>query len=317
MLLRESNGKMEIDNKRKRINFYKRFIITTILASILIPIALCVILLLKINALEKKLDGLEQVVAEYRMETEKRIDALQDNLTAKQPTVYENTVIQPETETSETETVTQEGKKKVYLTFDDGPSANTDEILDILKKYNIKATFFVVGKTDETSREAYRRIVEEGHTLGMHSYSHVYDVIYSSREEFEVDLLKLQTYLYQETGVSVRYYRFPGGSSNTISNVDMQEFISCLHERGIEYYDWNVSNGDGAGVTPEVDVLVENVMKDIEKYESPMVLMHDDVNKYRTVEALEELIQKLTEQDCVLLPIDDEVQPVQHVRPEE
>ena len=97
----------------------------------------------------------------------------------------------------------------------------------------------------------------------------------------------------------------------------MQELISCLHERGIEYYDWNVSNGDGAAMTPEVDVLIENVMRDIGKYETPVILMHDDVNKYRTVEALEELIQKLTEQDCVLLPIDDEVQPVQHVRPEE
>ncbi len=308
--------KMEIDNKRKRINFYKRIIITTILASILIPITLCVILLLKVHTLEKKLDGLEQMVLEYNLEMEKQVEALSERMTEQtvEALVVPETV---KTELPEPETADMEGKKKVYLTFDDGPSANTDEILDILRQYDVKATFFVVGKTDEASKEAYRRIVEEGHTLGMHSYSHVYDLVYSSREEFEADMLKLQSYLYEETGVSSRYYRFPGGSSNTISDIDMQEFISCLHERGIEYYDWNVSNGDGAAVTPEVDVLIENIMKDIGKYETPMILMHDDVNKYRTVEALEELIQKLTEQDCVLLPIDDEVQPVQHVRPEE
>lgn len=312
--------KMEIDNKRKRINFCKRIIITTILASILIPIVLCVILLLKVHTLEKKLDGLEQTVLEYNLEMEKQVEALSERMTEQ--TV--EALVVPETvktelpaAAAEPETADMEGKKKVYLTFDDGPSANTDEILDILRQYDVKATFFVVGKTDEASKEAYRRIVEEGHTLGMHSYSHVYDLVYSSREEFEADMLKLQSYLYEETGVSSRYYRFPGGSSNTISDIDMQEFISCLHERGIEYYDWNVSNGDGAAVTPEVDVLIENIMNDIGKYETPMILMHDDVNKYRTVEALEELIQKLTEQDCVLLPIDDEVQPVQHVRPEE
>ena len=81
--------------------------------------------------------------------------------------------------------------KKIYLTFDDGPSSSTNEILDILKAYDVKATFFVVGKTDEASKEAYRRIVAEGHTLGMHSYSHSYSGIYKSTTAFKKDLKKL------------------------------------------------------------------------------------------------------------------------------
>ena len=190
--------KMEVDYKRKRINFYKRIIITTILASILIPIALCVILLLKVHTLEKKLDGLEQMVLEYNLEMEKQVEALSERMTeqtAEAMVVPETVKTELPTTTAEPEKADIEEKKKVYLTFDDGPSANTDEILDILRQYDVKATFFVVGKTDEASKEAYRRIVEEGHTLGMHSYSHVYDLVYSSREEFESDMLKLQSYL--------------------------------------------------------------------------------------------------------------------------
>lgn len=321
--------KMEIDKKRKRVNFYKRFIITSIFAAILIPIVMCVVLFLKIHSLEKKVDGMQQAITEYRQDTEEKISDLQKKeaeRTEKQTGREDVSLLQekePDTEVAlplqqeEEEPDTEENLKKVYLTFDDGPSANTDEILDILARYHVKATFFVVGKTDEVSRAAYKRIVEEGHTLGMHSYSHVYDSVYSSREAFEEDMLRLQSYLYQETGISSCYYRFPGGSSNTISHIDMQEFIACLHERGVEYYDWNVSNGDGAGKILDVDTLVENVMKDVDKFQTPMVLMHDDANKHSTVESLETIIQKLTEQGYVLRSIDDEVRPVQHVRPEE
>ena len=92
------------------------------------------------------------------------------------------------------------GIRKVYLTFDDGPSIYTDEILDILKEYNVKATFFVVAEGKESYEDAYRRILEEGHTLGMHSYSHVYREIYQSKEAFIQDVNKLQDYLHEEIG---------------------------------------------------------------------------------------------------------------------
>lgn len=116
-----------------------------------------------------------------------------------------------------------DGSRKVYLTFDDGPSSNTGRILDILAEYDVKATFFVVGKTEEKYQSLYKRIVEEGHTLAMHSFSHKYNEIYQSRESYVEDLSKLQEFLYETTGVWCRYCRFPGGSSNTVSRVDMHE----------------------------------------------------------------------------------------------
>ena len=135
-------------------------------------------------------------------------------------------------------------KKKVALTFDDGPDPDyTEMLLDGLKKRNVKATFFVVGKEDEASAAIYQRIVDEGHTLGMHSYSNKYSLIYQSEDAFEADFHQLQDYLYEVTGEKSRYYRFPGGSSNQISNVPMSSLIRFLNSEDVVYYDWNVSAG--------------------------------------------------------------------------
>ena len=115
------------------------------------------------------------------------------------------------------EDITELKNKKVYLTFDDGPSKNTTQILDILDEYNIKATFFVVGKTDNYSKDIYRRIVDEGHSLGLHSYSHRYEIIYESLDNFQYDLYKLQEFLYDVTNYKANIYRFPGGSGNEVT----------------------------------------------------------------------------------------------------
>ena len=128
---------------------------------------------------------------------------------------------------------------KVYLTFDDGPSKNTEKILDILDKYQVKATFFLTGREDKESLRLYREIVKRGHTVGMHSYSHQYDAIYESAKTFEEDLDKIQGLIYDATGIKCRLYRFPGGSSNQVSNTDMKELIRILNERNITYFDWN------------------------------------------------------------------------------
>ena len=206
-------------------------------------------------------------------------------------------------------------QKQVYLTFDDGPSRNTDRILDILKEYNVKATFFVVGKTDEHSVRAYQRIVEEGHTLAMHSYSHKYEEIYESRESFVEDMEKLQEYLYQITGIWPRFYRFPGGSSNLVSKVDMQELINYLDEKGITYFDWNISSGDAASGRLSTETIVENCMGSMDSMNTCMILMHDASEKDSTVEALSEIIEKVKDRgDAEFLPITDETVPVQHMK---
>ena len=202
---------------------------------------------------------------------------------------------------------------KVYLTFDDGPSENTDAILDTLDDYGIKATFFVTGKEDEHSKEMYKRIVDEGHTIGMHSYSHKCSDIYSSVDAFASDLDRIQNLIYDVTGVDCLYYRFPGGSSNQVSNVEMARYIEYLTKNGITYFDWNVSSGDATSQAYSPDELVENVMADVVKYKTSVVLMHDADAKDATVAALPKLIEALQGVGAVILPISEDTMLIQHV----
>ena len=143
-------------------------------------------------------------------------------------------------------------EKWVCLTFDDGPSDQTGEILDILKEHNVKATFFVIGR-NERYYPMYKRIVEEGHTLAIHSYSHEYSTIYASYDNFVNDVEELRKLLYDVTGVDCRYYRFPGGSSNRVTQVPVNDLIDYLDSAGLTYFDWNALNNDAviAGQTPD------------------------------------------------------------------
>lgn len=204
------------------------------------------------------------------------------------------------------------GIRRVYLTFDDGPSANTDRILDILNQYGVKATFFVVAKQGYTDQ--YRRIVEDGHTLAMHSYSHKYSEIYASLDAYKEDLTKLHDFLYELTGEDCRIVRFPGGSSNTISHVDMWELIDYLNEENLVYYDWNVSSGDATGGRKSIAQIKKNVLDHIDQYSNAVVLFHDASGKDSTVDALPEIIEEILESDnTVLLPISEDTVSVQHL----
>ena len=202
----------------------------------------------------------------------------------------------------------------MYLTFDDGPSIYTDEILDILDRYHVKATFFVVGKDGSEAEAALQRIVEDGHTLGMHSYSHKYKELYESLDSFTEDFARIRDDIYQATGVESVYYRFPGGSSNTVSNIDMHEFIDYLDSQGVEYFDWNVSSGDGGSRNLSIDTLLENCTEDIDTRDTSIILLHDSAEKPTTVEALPDIIENiLARPDTVILPITENTRPVHHV----
>ncbi len=204
--------------------------------------------------------------------------------------------------------------KKIYLTFDDGPSIYTDDILDILKKYNVKATFFVVGKTDDYSKKMYQRIVEEGHTLGMHSYSHKYSTIYNSVEDFEKDFTKLWKLLYDTTGYKPSIFRFPGGSDNMVNKHGMDDFIRYLNDNGIVYFDWNVLNGDATGVKYTKEQLIDNVLNGVDWWDNSIVLMHDSQDKRTTVDSLSGLLKVLKSEGAQILPIDKDVTPVQMIK---
>lgn len=223
-----------------------------------------------------------------------------------------STVNQPTT--TESESVSVKSKYKVYLTFDDGPSIYTDEILDVLKANDVKATFFVVYNPDKTLWPMYQRIVDEGHTLAMHSYSHVYDKIYSSEEAFKDDVSSIQSFLYEQTGVQVKYYRFPGGSSNSVGDVDIQDLMGYLYESGITYYDWNALSEDAVDPTLTPEELNDNVMGYVRaNNEDSIVLLHDLENAPGTAEGLQQLIDTLQEEGYQICPIDDNTIPVQHI----
>ena len=208
-----------------------------------------------------------------------------------------------------------EAAHKVYLTFDDGPSDYTEEILDILERYGVKATFFVVGREGSQAQDALRRIVEEGHTLGMHSYTHDYSQVYESVESFAADLEREQAYLCEVTGVKSAIYRFPGGSSNTVSEIDMEEFAAYLDSQGIRFFDWNISSGDGGSFLVPVEMLLENCTATIKDHSTCVVLMHDAAAKTTTREALPEIIETIQAmEDTALLPITEETALVQHIQ---
>ena len=179
--------------------------------------------------------------------------------------------------------------KTVYLTFDDGPSQYTENLLDVLKKYDVKATFFVVGyKCDES---ILKRIVDEGHSLGLHSTNHSYEKIYSSEQTFINDLYEMQNIVKEKTGIETFLLRFPGGSSNTVSKKYcsgiMTNLVKKVKELGFEYFDWNVSSGDAGGTTTK-DGVIKNIKNGIRKYKNSVVLQHD-TQKF-SVDAVEEII---------------------------
>lgn len=301
----------EIARRKKRVETIKRSIVIAVVCSILIPIVMCICLLFKVNSMQKQIDTL------YQMKLEKKQMEMAASQSEEVELSQAELLVDELPQTSEASEEGENQKKRVYLTFDDGPSSNTEAILDVLKEYDVKASFFVVGKEDDASMEMYQRIVEEGHTLGMHSFSHQYSNIYQSVDSFAQDLEKLQRLLKLATGEEVKLYRFPGGSSNKVSNIGMEEFIRYLKKRDIVYYDWNVSSGDATSQELEPEEVVQNVINDVRLYQNSVVLMHDGANKVNTVEALPEMIEKLKEMNADLLPITDDMKPIQHLKAED
>ena len=303
------NERME---RKKRVKRLKKAIISFVVLWMFICMLLSIVLMFRVSSLQKQID----VLMENVLRSQQQISQEE-----QQPNPED---VQAENEASDSDLQggvfssidvdEDEEVRKVYLTFDDGPSANTGQILDILDQYQIKATFFVIGKEDETSDALYKEIVARGHTIGMHSYSHKYNIVYESLDSFAQDLSQIKEKIYNLTGVECQLYRFPGGSSNQVSNIAMTEFIRYLNEQEIVYFDWNVECGDATANDYSVDQLVDNVMKDVVKHNTCVVLMHDSVDKPKTVEALPKIIEQiLALDDTQILPIEDDTTPIQHV----
>ena len=177
----------------------------------------------------------------------------------------------------------------IYLTFDDGPSyAYTIPLLDVLDQYQVKATFFVCRTT---MPDLIKEIHNRGHAIGIHSVTHNYYEIYASEEAFFKDVYTMQDYIYECTGVRTTLYRFPGGSSNTVSNYNrgiMTRLAALLEEKGFQYFDWNASTNDS--MTDDVDEMLENVQRYIHQWPY-ILLLHHPENEQTSLDAVDDIIQ--------------------------
>ncbi len=312
--------------RRKRVNKLKKAILGSIIICISVLLIVCGVLLARLFSAQKRIKILERenekLIEENAELTARLEESVAEMVDAKVSEVIpeeEVPVSAQQPQTSEQAAQTEqpvENVKHIYLTFDDGPSENTGAILDILKQYNVKATFFVIGKTDQTSLDLYNRIVAEGHSLGIHSYTHKYTQVYESMESFQNDVLSLQAHLKSVTGQDVHLYRFPGGSSNKVSKVPIEECIRFLSENGFTYFDWNATNGDATGRDMSVEEMVSSVISEVDKYQNLTVLMHDGAGKQKTVEALPAIIEQLQAKGTQILPIIDSTPPCQHKKVE-
>lgn len=197
--------------------------------------------------------------------------------------------------------VSKSDKKIAYLTFDDGPSSNNTPVnLDTLKRYDVKATFFVLPKSNLD--DIYIRIIKEGHVLGNHSYSHDYKYLYSSTDKFKKDVLKAKNFIYKKFDYTTTVFRFPGGAMGRKKSL-VNKCSEILSKEGYKYFDWNVSTAD---TDPNLkkygndeyiaNLLANNVIKNSKDRKKIIILMHDSSDKIYTTKALPKIIEGLKKQ---------------------
>lgn len=204
----------------------------------------------------------------------------------------------------------------IYLTFDDGPGDEvTPKILDILEDKGVPATFFIINYSD-SDRETLQRMISDGHTIGIHGYSHDYSEIYKSEDAFMENVTKLGEKLKNDFGYEPFSIRFPGGSSNTISRNYSEGIMSRLvrdvSEAGYVYLDWNVDSGDATGNNVAVDKLVNNIKNGLKKNRNNVILMHDTNAKATTARALKKIIKYARKNGYEFYAFERDTQPVHH-----
>lgn len=276
------------------VRFFKHLILSTVALMIIVPTVLAVYFGANNHKNKLYAEELENQIASAEQAQTEHIVGIKPSPVISVPTYeyqtkYDNLYVE-----SSSFAETENDKPVIYLTFDDGPSRNTAQVLDILKENNIKATFFVVNSDIGDHEELYRRIVNEGHTIGIHTYSHRYRDIYHSVDDYLADFEKIFSKVYKITGVKPDIFRFPGGSINVYNQNIYLELIAEMLRRGFTYYDWNVSSGD-AGQTYTAAQIQNAVMQGIGSNDKSIVLMHDSSTKQATVAALQGIIDNYKE----------------------
>ena len=295
--------------RKKRVRFFKRTIVFLVCFFVALPNVLCVLNFIYLRKTNSNIISLSNELNILKISETQMVEASETKSTPfEAPEINDSFVFRVSSDREE-----YADYQRIYLTFDDGPSKYTNELLDLLEKYNAKATFFVLAQ--EGYDEEYQRIVNDGHTLGIHSYKHVYSDLYSGLEGFKEDVDAVYAFVEEKTGVKPLFYRFPGGSSNTIYKGEKDELFDYLAEKDLTYYDWNVTSNDATYGGLSKSQIANNVLKGIEGKHDAVILMHDANDKHSSIEALEIILESLqTRDDVVFLPITEFSEPVQHVK---
>ena len=201
--------------------------------------------------------------------------------------------------------------KRIYLTFDDGPSPFTRELLNVLARFNVKATFFVRNGGD---MDLLTQASAEGHAIGNHTFSHWYRKIYASSEAFFSDLAKMEAVIVEKTGTATRLMRFPGGSSNTVSIRFCPDIMTQLTAQaealGYTYFDWDIDSGD-ADIHQTSRQTYRKIIKGIQNCPDPVVLQHDD--KIHSVAAVYRILVWGLKNGYTFFPLDADSPTVHHI----
>lgn len=314
------------------VRFFKHLIITVIVLSIIIPLLLAITFGVQNSKLKRQIAALDSSSSNsVNMQApigggndtqgnspvnESSSNSSQESSASSNSDVedlgYQN--LYPDLFVEPTKKVANpEGNKVVYLTFDDGPSQNTEKILNILDQYNVKATFFVCRHDEEAVKPLYKEIVDRGHTIAIHAANHDYDVIYQSVEAYLEDFNNIFNYVYELTGVKCELFRFPGGSSN-VKNADVNKEIAAeMLRRGFTYHDWNVDSGDADSKTKSTQQIIDITLRQAQAKTKSVVLMHDAAAKKYTPDALPTVIQTLLDQGYKFEKLDASVKPFNQI----
>ena len=336
-----------INEKERSVLFYKRMILVVILLTITVLAVIAVVQGVQIHKIKlgnesraaqnaeqaetierqtKQLEEQMQELEELRrqkneLETltqqqSERLAALEAQVAAAAAATTSTTsaggyqALYPDFYAPQTYSANSAPNKTAYLTFDDGPSGNTDIILQTLQEENVKATFFVVGTDNADNLARMRRIVQEGHTIGMHSYSHSYKKIYASVEAFLKDMYQVFNLIKDTTGVTPTCFRFPGGSINSYNKAVYKDIKAEMIRRGFVPYDWNVSSGDASTTKYTPEQLTGHVLNGIGSKSRIIVLMHDSSSKENTAQAVRQIIIGIREKGFIFAPLDYQTKPI-------
>lgn len=292
------------------VRFYKRLIVITVLVLLVVSIALAILFGVLYAGQKKRADQLAIELATTPAASQQPAGADPATGPAPQaPSELEYQNLYPNLYATPPEAYTAESMV-CYLTFDDGPSDVTAGILDTLDRYEIKATFFVTGEASVTDEDVLRDAAQRGHTIGVHSYSHDYNTIYTSVEAYLADFEAMYSRIVEVTGDAPTLFRFPGGSTN-VYNVDTRdEIIAEMERRGFTFFDWNAAGNDAVAGGISAAEVASNALGSSGGRERVVILLHDRPDNATTAEALPAIIEGMWERGYRFEPLADTVEPV-------